>query len=114
MVKPEWGKKRVCQSCATRYYDLRSDPPTCPKCGTVFQVEPPARSRRSRPVEVAKPVPVPVMVVADDVEVEVDDLADDEIDEEDDETLPEDTSELGDDDDVAAVIDTVDPERDEG
>ena len=26
MAKPEWGIKRVCQSCATKFYDLGRSP----------------------------------------------------------------------------------------
>ncbi|MEC9186203.1 MAG: TIGR02300 family protein, partial [Pseudomonadota bacterium] len=48
MAKPEWGKKRTCQNCGAKYYDLQKDPPTCPKCDTVFQVEQTTRGRRSR------------------------------------------------------------------
>ena len=30
MVKPEWGTKRTCPKCATRFYDLgKDDPVTC-------------------------------------------------------------------------------------
>lgn len=31
---PNVGSKRVCVSCATRFYDLARTPPVCPKCGT--------------------------------------------------------------------------------
>nr|MBA3527108.1 FYDLN acid domain-containing protein [Sphingomonas sp.] len=27
MVKPEWGTKRTCPKCATRFYDLTKDDP---------------------------------------------------------------------------------------
>ncbi|HZV83619.1 MAG TPA: FYDLN acid domain-containing protein, partial [Brevundimonas sp.] len=27
MVKPEWGAKRTCPKCATRFYDLGKDDP---------------------------------------------------------------------------------------
>ncbi|MEO7814042.1 MAG: FYDLN acid domain-containing protein, partial [Sphingomicrobium sp.] len=27
MVKPEWGTKRTCPKCATRFYDLGKDDP---------------------------------------------------------------------------------------
>jgi hypothetical protein len=27
MVKPEWGTKRTCTKCATRFYDLGKDDP---------------------------------------------------------------------------------------
>ncbi len=30
---PGVGGKRVCVSCATRFYDLARTPPVCPKCG---------------------------------------------------------------------------------
>ena len=35
MVKPEWGHKRTCPKCSTRFYDLgKEDPVTCINCGT--------------------------------------------------------------------------------
>ena len=36
MAKAEWGKKRKCLNCATKFYDLNKDPIVCPKCNTVF------------------------------------------------------------------------------
>ena len=33
MAKPELGTKRLCGSCAAKFYDLSKDPITCPKCG---------------------------------------------------------------------------------
>jgi len=36
MAKPEWGKKRICSSCNTRYYDLNKSPIICPSCGAEF------------------------------------------------------------------------------
>ena len=39
MPKDEWGVKRVCQHCQTRFYDLNNDPMTCPACGAVMSVE---------------------------------------------------------------------------
>ena len=36
MAKPEWGKKRTCQSCGTKYYDLNKTPMICPSCGVEF------------------------------------------------------------------------------
>ena len=49
MAKPEWGVKRVCQSCATKFYDLGRSPITCPKCAAPFDPEALLKSRRSRP-----------------------------------------------------------------
>ncbi|MDT1061115.1 FYDLN acid domain-containing protein [Paracoccus sp. CPCC 101403] len=39
MPKEEWGTKRLCPHCATRFYDLTNDPMTCPACGNVFSLE---------------------------------------------------------------------------
>src|SRR5690606_13783251 len=39
MPKEEWGTKRLCPHCATRFYDLMNDPMTCPACGAEFTVE---------------------------------------------------------------------------
>ena len=36
MAKLEWGKKRTCQSCGTKYYDLNKAPIICPSCGVEF------------------------------------------------------------------------------
>lgn len=52
MAKPEWGIKRICPNCGSRYYDLRKDPPVCPTCGTQFDPEALLKSRRARPVPV--------------------------------------------------------------
>ncbi|MDR0633062.1 MAG: TIGR02300 family protein [Holosporales bacterium] len=46
MVNPNWGKKRVCAGCSVRYYDLRSQLPVCPKCGTAAEVMTFSKSRR--------------------------------------------------------------------
>jgi len=58
MSKPALGMKRVCPSCGARFYDLGRSPITCSVCHEVYQVTPPATSRRSAraaPVEVKKP-----------------------------------------------------------
>ncbi|WP_343080909.1 TIGR02300 family protein [Ostreiculturibacter nitratireducens] len=39
MPKDEWGVKRLCPHCASRFYDLQRDPMTCPECGHSFTVE---------------------------------------------------------------------------
>ena len=39
MPKDEWGVKRLCPSCSTRFYDLQHDPMTCPSCGATFTVD---------------------------------------------------------------------------
>jgi uncharacterized protein (TIGR02300 family) len=49
VVKAEWGLKRICPNCGTRYYDFRKEPPACPACGTVYDPEALLKSRRARP-----------------------------------------------------------------
>lgn len=59
MSKPARGTKRVCASCGARFYDLGRSPITCSVCQAVYQISPPAASRRSEraaPAEPAKPV----------------------------------------------------------
>ena len=36
MAKPEWGRKRTCQSCGVKYYDFNKTPMICPSCGAEF------------------------------------------------------------------------------
>ena len=55
VAKPEWGLKRVCQSCAAKCYGLGRSPIACPQCGTRFDPEAPLNSCRSRPAAPAKP-----------------------------------------------------------
>lgn len=45
MPKEEWGTKRLCPACGSRFYDLRNDPMTCPACGTEFSAESLASAR---------------------------------------------------------------------
>jgi uncharacterized protein (TIGR02300 family) len=44
------GLKRVCASCATRFYDFNKDPILCPKCGAEFTGVVKIRTRRGRNV----------------------------------------------------------------
>jgi uncharacterized protein (TIGR02300 family) len=96
MPKDEWGVKRICPSCSTRFYDLRHDPMTCPNCGAAFTVESltVAKAKGLRPEKV-KPEAVDIEdlpdIEADDETIESDDDLDDEIleDEEDNVDLDE-------------------------
>jgi hypothetical protein len=55
MIKPEWGTKRTCPKCATRFYDLtKEDPVTCIECGYAFQPEAILKSKQPLPFEAAK------------------------------------------------------------
>jgi uncharacterized protein (TIGR02300 family) len=120
VAKPEWGSKRICPSCGTRYYDLMREPVICPKCSTPFDPEAFLKSRRARPAPpVEKEIePVGADEVDSDLETEEADVAEEgeavplEEAEEEDEELLEDASELGEDeDDMAEVIENVEEEE---
>ena len=103
MAKPEWGLKRICHSCGTRYYDMRRATIACPKCGTEFDPEALLKSRRGRTAAIAGAAAPDAAAPDDEV------LADDAEKGDEEEELIEDTAELGeDDDDVAEVIENVD------
>ncbi|MGB8901582.1 MAG: TIGR02300 family protein [Methylocella sp.] len=121
MAKPDWGSKRICPSCGTRYYDLLRKPVICPKCSTPFDPEAFLKSRRARPVApVEKELePIGAGELDADVETEEAEIPGDEEealpleeDEEEDEELLEDASELGEDeDDMAEVIENVEEDE---
>ncbi|MGI4730749.1 MAG: TIGR02300 family protein [Janthinobacterium lividum] len=55
MIKAEWGTKRTCPKCATRFYDLeKDDPVTCINCGNTWAPEPILKSKQPMPFEAAK------------------------------------------------------------
>ena len=118
LAKPEWGTKRICPSCGTRYYDLLREHVICPKCSTPYDPEAFLKARRSRPVAPVEKELAPVDADAD-TEVEEAEVVEDEEalplaegEEEEEEELIEDASELGEDeDDMAEVIDNVEEEE---
>lgn len=56
MIQPEWGTKRACPKCATRFYDLtKDDPVTCINCGYAWAPEPILKSKQPLTFEAAKP-----------------------------------------------------------
>jgi uncharacterized protein (TIGR02300 family) len=76
MVKPEWGTKRTCPKCSTRFYDLgKEDPVHCIECGTDFIPEPVLKSKQPLAFEAAAPVQ---KEPEKDDELAADDLAIDE------------------------------------
>jgi uncharacterized protein (TIGR02300 family) len=76
MVKPEWGTKRTCPKCSTRFYDLgQEDPVHCISCGTDFVPEPVLKSKQPLAFEAA---PIAAKEPAEDKELAADDLAIDE------------------------------------
>ena len=50
MAKPEWGKKRICSSCNTKYYDLNKSPIICPSCGVEFNPNDYLKSKKGKNV----------------------------------------------------------------
>lgn len=120
MARPEWGTKRICQNCGTKFYDLQRTPITCPSCGTEFDPEALLRSRRTRPStaregKAEEEVTGTEAKEAEDAGEGLEEVegSDDELgDQEDEEGVIEDPSELGEDeDDVAEVL--IEEEEDE-
>ncbi|AEI38225.1 MAG: TIGR02300 family protein [Zymomonas mobilis subsp. pomaceae] len=95
MIKPEWGTKRTCPKCGTRFYDLgKEDPVTCIECGTEWNPEPILKSKQPLPFEEPKK--------SDEVDKPDDDLdADLDLDEDSDEVSPDDdVDDLGGNEDI--------------
>ena len=110
MAKPEWGTKRTCPNCATRFYDLGKETPvTCIECGNTWSPEPVLKSKQPIPFEEAeKKVPVDADA---DLGGDDDDLEDiEDIDEDGD--SPDNDVDLGGDDDLG-VATTGDDDDDE-
>jgi uncharacterized protein (TIGR02300 family) len=75
MVKPEWGTKRICPKCSTRFYDLaKDDPITCISCGNAWLPEPVLKSKQPLPVEAA----APEQAVKEDEDLAAEELVPDE------------------------------------
>jgi len=94
MVKPEWGTKRACPKCGTRFYDLTKDEPvTCISCGFAWDPEPILKSKQPLPFEAVK---------TEKPETEDSDLGDEELDigDDDEEPSADDDVDLGGDDDL--------------
>lgn len=134
LSKPDWGTKRICHNCGTRYYDLNKDPIVCPKCSAEFDPEAFLKSRRTRSAMVeeipakqkaAKPkkeaakadeaeeADEEVAVEAEDaedLEDEIEEEAEDEVEEIDEVVEKAETAEISDDNDVVEVDPNVDDE----
>jgi uncharacterized protein (TIGR02300 family) len=96
VAKPELGTKRLCGSCAAKFYDLDRNPILCPKCGTQFELA--VTKPAPEPAKPAKPEVVaeeaadtPVVAGAEIISLEeadaetstdedIPDLGDDEVD----------------------------------
>jgi uncharacterized protein (TIGR02300 family) len=138
LAKPEWGLKRLCPNCGTRYYDMRHDPIVCPKCGTSFDAEAVVKTRRVRAQAVTETAIGPIVTEDVDPELVAAAIASEEVPDalppeteleseeegaeseaegeseeaEEEEEVLEDASELGEDeDDMAEVIENVDEDE---
>ena len=106
MAKTEWGLKRICPHCNTRYYDMKKNPPICPNCGAAFDPETLLKTRRGRVVEAKKnPTPAPEEII-DDIPIAGGDDSDD--------AVIEDTDELVDDEVVEEVMEGISEEDNDG
>lgn len=98
MVKPEWGTKRTCPKCATRFYDLGKDEPVnCIECGNVWTPEPVLKSKQPLPYEEVQQKPSSAEAETDTTP---DDDLDIDIDVDDGEGSPDNDVDLGGDDDL--------------
>jgi len=99
LIKAEWGTKRQCPKCATRFYDLTNDEPvTCISCGNSWTPEPILKSKQTLPFEASKAdgegsAAVPAL--------ESDDL---DIDADSDEPSEDTDVDIGGDDDLSEVV----------
>lgn len=95
MVKPEWGTKRTCPKCGTRFYDLtKEDPVTCINCANEWVPESILKSKQPLPFDAVK---------KDSDSKDDSDLGDSDLDidvDEDAEKSPDDEVDLGGDDDL--------------
>ena len=88
MAKPEWGKKRICLACNTKYYDLNKSPIICPSCGSEFDPDIYLKSRKGKNLS-AKVVSEKKQNMSEDVS-NIDDIetdTDDEVESDDDQLL---------------------------
>lgn len=107
MVKPEWGTKRTCPKCATRFYDLGNDEPvTCIECGNVWTPEPVLKSKQPLPFEEA-----PKQATAVEPDAAADDDLDIDIDVDDAEGSPDNDVDLGGDEDLGVAADEGDEDE---
>jgi uncharacterized protein (TIGR02300 family) len=99
MPKDEWGVKRLCPHCGSRFYDLMRDPMTCPECNHSFTAES-LVAGRGRAMVAEK-------VAAKERDLAIDDLADDEDIEEDSADVDLDDDLLEDDEDDNVSLDEI-------
>ena len=98
MVNAEWGIKRTCPKCGTRFYDLgKEDPVVCINCGVAWDPEPVLKSKQPLPFDTPKKEEVEPEEA--DTDLAGEDLELEGIDEEVEEN-PDDEVDIGGDDDI--------------
>ena len=106
MIKPEWGTKRTCPKCATRFYDLEKDEPvTCINCSYAWSPEPVLKSKQPMPFEAAKTAAPAAGADLAEADQDLDIAADDE------EPSADDEVDLGGDDDLGVETTTEEDEH---
>lgn len=106
MAKPEWGKKRTCPKCGTRFYDLQqADPVVCIACENAWVPEPILKTKQPNLPEAVAEKPQESEASADSSEVEDEDLSLED-DSSDDDVLGDVSLDDDDSEDVSGVIDT--------
>lgn len=107
MIKAEWGSKRQCPKCGTRFYDLMNDDPvTCISCGNAWVPEPILKSKQTLPFEASKAAEgaAAPALESDDLDIDVDADSDEPSDDAD--------VDIGGDDDLSdVVVENKDEER---
>jgi uncharacterized protein (TIGR02300 family) len=96
MVKAEWGTKRTCPKCGTRFYDLTKDEPVeCIECGNQWTPEPVLKSKQPLPFEEVEKKKDDADLADDDLDIDVDAVDGDD--------SPDNDVDLGGDDDLGVA-----------
>lgn len=106
MVKAEWGTKRTCPNCGTRFYDLGKDSPVeCINCGEQWEPEPVLKSKQPLPFEETKKEGDADLAGGDDLDIDVDAV--------DANDSPDNDVDLGGDDDIGVTKTSDDDEKED-
>ncbi len=99
MAKPEWGTKRTCPKCSTRFYDLeKENPVVCIECGNEWIPEPVLKTKQ--------PVIIDDKESKDKNSDEDDADSDDDLDIDEDDLVGDVSLDDDDDDEVSGIVDT--------
>ena len=90
MPNEEWGLKRLCPKCATRFYDLKNDPMTCPSCDFEFDLASLLDGGKAAAAKVKKEAEA-AAAAEDPILDDVEDVLDDDSGASDDDLLDDDT-----------------------